>query len=464
MMVGRDSKLEALEKLYNQQKFQLAVMYGTRKTGKTALCCAFAAGKPAIFFSAQKLNSHMNLAAFSKLLFQYAGEDYETPFGTWADAFRYVTRIAEKGRLLLVLDDFADLAGEDPSVMSAMQRAVDSDWKSTGLFVLLSSGRVAFVESEIMGEDSPLAGRRTYQMKLEGLDYLDSAKLLEGFSAADRLRAYCCVGGTPEYLTYINTAESFEDNLRRLFFAPQGELFTQPPRVFLDELREPAVYNSILAALASGALRLNDIVAITGEDSPKVNKYLQTLLRMQVINRETPFGEDPSSSRKGIYTITDNGLAFWFRFVLPNRAAIERGEGAGLYPGGEFMRAVDSYVGGKPFEGVCYQYMQRQNRLGNLPFLGSAAGKWWRTSREAARAELVTATQRTRQLLFGECRWNEPFETDGTLQSRLEAKDKLFPEYWERYNYLFSREPFPRELRNLENTKLKLVDAEKLYN
>jgi len=463
LLVGRDSKLESLEKLYNQQKFQLAVLYGTRKTGKTAICSAFAAGKPAIFFSAQKLNSHMNLEAFSRQVFAYAGDDSETPFGTWADAMRYITRLAEKGRLLLILDDFADLAAEDPSVMTAMQRAVDNEWKTTSLFVLISSGRVAFMESDVMGEGSPLFGRRTYQMKLEGLDYLDCAKLLDGFSCEDKLRFYCCVGGTPEYISLIDGAKSFEENIRALYFSARGPLFAQPPRTFLDELREPAVYNSILASLSSGALRLNDIVAATGEDSPKVNKYLQTLLRMQVISRDTPFGEDPAASRKGIYTITDNGLCFWFRFVLPARAAIERGEGDKLFPGEELMRAVDEYVGGKPFESVCYQYLQRQNRLGNLPFLGSVTGKWWRSSKEAGNAELVTATQRTRQLLFAECKWSGAYVADDALKKRLEAKDKLFPEYWERYNYLFSREPFPRELRNMENTKLKLVDCEKLF-
>ena len=97
-----------------------------------------------------------------------------------------------------------------------------------------------------------------------------------------------------------------------------------------------------------------------------------------------------------------------------------------------------------------------------LPFLSPVIAGYWSSLKEYSDAKLVAANQRNRQILFAEYRrsFSEPGEQ---LLSRLRKNDRLFTEYWERFDMLFSVEPFPREIRNLENMKLKLVDIEGLY-
>lgn len=41
MFVGREYELQALERLYDRGKFQMAVVYGRRRVGKTALLDEF---------------------------------------------------------------------------------------------------------------------------------------------------------------------------------------------------------------------------------------------------------------------------------------------------------------------------------------------------------------------------------------------------------------------------------------
>ena len=108
------------------------------------------------------------------------------------------------------------------------------------------------------------------------------------------------------------------------------------------------------------------------------------------------------------------------------------------------------------------QYMFRKNKQGMLPFLSSVIAGYWSSLKEYSDAKLVAANQRNRQILFAEYRksFSEPGEQ---LLARLRKNDKLFTEYWERFDMLFSIEQFPREIRNLENMKLKLVDIEGLY-
>lgn len=457
MVIGREVKLDSMEKNWASAGAKFVVVYGNHKSGKTAVLSEFAKEKRGVFFSAEKLNSFMNLRLFEKAVSEFSGEEEDFP--TWKVAFKRVGEFAREERFLLAIDDFADLVFEDKTILKDFRNAFENEWRNSNIFVVAGCGRVFFTESEILAENSAVSLRRPVIYKLEELDYIDSAKLLpKEISAKDKMRYYCCLGGIPEYLGLVESGKTFEENIRNIFLKKTSPLFREPTMLFLDELREPEFYNSILFALAKGSQRINEIVNATGESSTKVNKYLLTLLQMQIVSRDIPFGEENKASRKGIYSISSKALAFWFRFVLPNKTAISAGK-----PVLENLEEeIDRYIDGKLYEQVCMQYMFRKNKQGMLPFLSPVISGYWNSLKEYSDAKIVAANQRNRQILFAEYRRNfsEPGEQ---LLARIRKNDKLFTEYWERFDMLFSIEPFPREIRNLENMKFKLVDVEGLY-
>ena len=51
VFIGRERELNDLNMLYRQDKFQLFVLYGRRRVGKTTLLNEFCKGKDAIFYS-----------------------------------------------------------------------------------------------------------------------------------------------------------------------------------------------------------------------------------------------------------------------------------------------------------------------------------------------------------------------------------------------------------------------------
>jgi len=51
MFAGRDRELTTLNNLFNESTFQMVVIYGRRRVGKTTLISEFISGKPSIFFS-----------------------------------------------------------------------------------------------------------------------------------------------------------------------------------------------------------------------------------------------------------------------------------------------------------------------------------------------------------------------------------------------------------------------------
>lgn len=457
MVVGREGKLDSMEKSWAMSGFRCVVLYGTHRCGKTELMAEFIREKKGIFFTAQKVNSFMNLRLFEKAVSDVTLE--EERFDRWKDAFARVGKLAKGERFFLCLDNFSDLVFGERSILKDFQSAMETEWRNTSLFVVAGCDRVFFTENEILSANLSASIHRPQAIKMDELDYLDASRILpDTISAEDKIRYYGCLGGIPQFLRLVDDSLSFEKNIRRLFLSKDGPLFEAPPTLFLDELREPEFYNSILYALAKGCKRINEIVAETGESSTKVNKYLMTLLQMQIVCRDIPFGEDSKASRKGIYTIATKALAFWFRFVLPNQTSIACGNE--VLP--NLVDEVDSYLFGKIFEQVCSQYMSRKNRQGTFPILASAIAGYWGSLKESSSALLVATNQRNRQILFANYHWGYEAPLEET-QALLRQNDKLFPEYWERYDMLFSFYPFPDEYHRAEGAKLRLVEAKDFY-
>lgn len=106
------------------------------------------------------------------------------------------------------------------------------------------------MENAVLGHKSPLFGRRTVQMKLDGFDYVDASRMLAGYGNEDMVRFYACIGGTPHYLNQVDPALTFQQNIANLFFRPSGYLYDEPTMLLRQELREPAVYNAVISAIA----------------------------------------------------------------------------------------------------------------------------------------------------------------------------------------------------------------------
>lgn len=96
MFVGRESELAALERLYRKDGFQMAVVYGRRRVGKTTLIDEFAKSKPSLFFTAQEKSAVLNLRLFSQAAYAHFDLPASTgAFETWADALSFVAERAK---------------------------------------------------------------------------------------------------------------------------------------------------------------------------------------------------------------------------------------------------------------------------------------------------------------------------------------------------------------------------------
>ena len=445
MFLGRDRELAELNRLYAQERFQCFVLYGRRRVGKTTLLNAFCRDKDAIFFSAEVSNDKRNLDKFSQVVQAHYGEIDMAPFASWVNAWSHIVAQQQGRPLVLVLDEFPYLADKNPEVLSNLQHFIDHHLQDSRIFLILCGSYVGFMEREVLGQKSPLFGRRTGQLLLKPLDYLRSRLFLPGFTPEEQLMLYGAVGGTPLYLSRIDNTRSLHDNIVDVFLRPVSYFYDEPLFLLREELQEPSVYNAILEAIARGASRANEIATRIGEPPAKCLKYIKTLRDLDIVYKETPLGER-ETSRRTLYGIADQLFRFWYRYVFGNKTLLETNAWEVVW-----QRIIQpdypTYMG-LVFEQVCRSYLLQQNAQGQLPLLITQLGRWWGTdSHTHQQVEIDLAGTGGTQYLFAECKWrNEPMPMSvlETLKHRADIYRRQRGETWW---YLFSKSGFTAALQ-----------------
>ena len=442
MFIGRDRELATLNKLYKSNKFEFTVIYGRRRVGKTALINQFIEGKNAIYFMGVESNAKQNLENFSKSIIEYnTGIETETSFLSFQAALEYVFKLSEKERLILAIDEYPYVARSSKSLASTLQLMIDKYKDSSKLMLILCGSSMSYMEDHVLAYKAPLYGRRTAQMKILPFDFEETFHYFNNFSDEDKALIYGIVGGTPQYLLQMNDELSVEDNIKNTYLNPISALFEEPENLLKQEVREPALYNAIITAVATGASRMSEISSKVGEDTNICSAYVKNLVSLGIIQKETPYGE--KTSRKSVYSIEDNMFRFWYRFIPENNSIIARGAADLAYK--RIEPFMSDYMG-KVFEDICKQYLWKLLLTGKCPVEFSSLGRWWGNDPvEKSQAEIdIIAEQDKNAALFGECKWTNEKVDLGVLET-LVKRSELFS-YKKMHYYLFAKSGFTKGL------------------
>ena len=286
MFIGRKAELEELQKRYEQEAFQLFILYGRRRVGKTTLLNEFCRDKETIFYSAEQSNDKLNLEKFSRQVFAYYGETALEPFAGWEKALTYIDSRQKGKRLILVFDEFPYLAQKNKALLSVLQHLIDHTLQYGRLFIVLCGSYMGFMEKEVLGSKSPVFGRRTGQLHMRSFDYKTATQFFDGFSDEEKLMLYGAFGGTALYLKLVQRERSFAENIRELFLNVTAYLYEEPLLLLRQEVQEPGIYSAVIEAIASGCSRSNEIAMKTGEEQAKCLKYINTLCELDILYKE----------------------------------------------------------------------------------------------------------------------------------------------------------------------------------
>ena len=458
----REEELRKLNKRYHAGDFECIIIYGRRRVGKTTLINEFCKDKPTIFFSALNTTEIENLESLSKSIMNYERPDMDvTPeFKTYDAALDELTALATHERIVFVIDEYPYLAKAKPSISAMLQHIIDHKWNNSKMFLILCGSSMSFMENQVLGQESPLYGRRTGQFKIAPLDYKESAVFHPDLSNEDNALIYGITGGVPHYLNKLGVKESVDEALLDNFFDRSSYLYEEPANLLKQELREPAIYNAIITAIAQGASRINDIALKTGQENSVVSKYLGTLIDLGIVKKETPVTE--KIGKKTIYELADNFFRFWYRFVPANMSAIDSGRIQKSYAN-SIKKNLPDYMG-LTFEHMCRDYLLYYEK--DLPIELNQVGQWWGTdnkNKKQVQIDIVGTPVKGDEYIIGSCKYqNEKIGLDELELIREYAQ--VFGKGKKYYYYIFSKGGFTEGLIQAQNRReVKLIGLDDLY-
>ena len=394
--INRSDELKILEERYKSNKPEFLVIYGRRRIGKTELVLKFIKNKPNIYFLAEEKHDRENRNEMQNIMGNFLNDDEFKliKFENWSSLFKGFLKRTKK-RTIIVIDELPYLIKQNPAVPSEFQKIWDLYLSKSNMILVLIGSSISMME-KILGEKSPLYGRRTGQIEIKPVNIFEINKFLPRYKIEDCINVYGSVDCIPLYLKQFRDSLSFYENVKNIFLNRDKLLYSEAEILLKQEFRETANYFSILKAISFGYTRHSEIVSYTNLDKTIISKYIQNLEKVRIIKREYPVTEKKEKRKNARYIFTDNYFRFWFRFIYPNKTIIERGEAEQAIK--IIKQNYTSYLG-SVFEEVVREFLWRVK-----PFQFQKIGRWWRKNQEI---DLVALNEHTKEIMFFECKWKK---------------------------------------------------------
>lgn len=421
--VNREEELDALEAWWMRAGATLGLVWGRRRVGKTALLQRFAEGRNVVFHTGASRPLADELSVLSRAAAGAVSglrDLASRPFSDWSDALETLASEAQRDPLLLVLDEFPELVDAAPELPSTIRAVWDRVGSRTKLRILLCGSAVRIMKA-VQEERAPLYGRLGLSLPLHPFRPHEAALMLEDLSPSERALVWGIVGGVPLYLEWWDQRKSIRENLADLLCTPGGLLLTEGELVLATEGESGELARRVLFATAHGRTKHNEI-----EDAVRADpaRTLERLVELRLLERLSPVTEDVRRTRRRIYRIADNFLAFWLGVVDRYRAEIQRGLGKSILP--VMLKDLDDHLGPR-WEEAFRMHLRRMAERGELGPGIVAVGPFWTAGREAAEIDAVVLAGRRREaVLVGEAKWSKKVEAP-PIRRKLEKKSESLP-------------------------------------
>jgi uncharacterized protein len=459
--VAREMELSLLNDLYRRDGAQFLIVYGRRRIGKTHLLNYWAENLSGryLYWGATQTSRVNQLRRFSQALWEFmnprANADPEFSYISWDAAFVEAARLAKEERLVLILDEFTYVMQADPEVPSILQHAWDHHLKASNLFLILSGSLAGIIQRTALDYQSPLYGRATARLKLQPMPFSALVDMLPNYKADRRVAVYAITGGVPAYIEQFDDRLNILQNLQERIVSPTNVMLTDAPFLLHEQLDEPRNYMSIIETIAAGYHSLTDVARMSGIPRSNISKYLSVLTELGYVERRVPATvRRPEQSKQGRYVITDPYLRFYFRFLAPNLSAIERGRTRQTIS--LLSDHLPDFIGTHTFEELCREWIDARAELDNFPFLPERVGSYW--SKEA-QVDVVAINWRTKDILLGECKWEQADVGRQVIQTLFDKTEKVLPKSrtWQVHYAFFSRHGFTEPAQELAQSKQALL-------
>ena len=374
-MFDRDREWELLGRFVEDERqgASLGVVSGRRRQGKSFLLEAVCEEAGGFYFSAQEATEAESLSLMGAALTRFL--DPVVPFtpGTWEQVVDVLLRMGRERNVPIVLDEFPYLARVSPSLPSIIQGAYAPrrrERSASRTRLLLCGSAMSFMGGLLSG-NAPLRGRASLDMTVHTLDYRLAAEFWGLRDSRLAFLVYAVAGGTPAYRTEMIRYDAprdqadFDDWVVRAILSPGSPMFMEARYLLAEEpdLRDPALYHSVLAAIAEGNTMRGAIANHIGRKTNDLGHPLNVLEDAGLIRRES----DAFQANRSHFQISEPLLSFYHVMMRPSWPQLTRAVGTDRIWKRERQRFAANILGPR-FEELCREWVLR--------FAGDRFGGW----------------------------------------------------------------------------------------
>jgi hypothetical protein len=229
---------------------------------------------------------------------------------------------------LVVIDEFPFLSKTSPALPSIIQRELGPGGSGrTSSVRLVLCGSAMSVMGGLLAGQAPLRGRASLELVVQPFQYRESAEFWGITDPRLAILVHAIVGGTPAYRHEFTqgdapaSVEDFDAWVIRTALNPQTPLFREARYLLAEEaaIRDPALYHSVLAAIAAGNNTNGGIASFIGRKSDQITHPLNVLEDCALIARE-PDMFRPARAR---YRIVEPLITFYAAIMRKRWAELE---------------------------------------------------------------------------------------------------------------------------------------------
>ncbi len=453
-MITRKTELQELETLFGESENRLVILHGRIGSDKEEFLQSFAKGKPFFYYRCANASEKQQKELF--------GKKVESVYDVTLSAYEYEDffnriRSGSAEKLVLVIDEFQYLVKKDEEFINALIKLKKKQYYPGPVLIILATSSLVWMNKDVPELPAAFQSLIDSRMYLPDLSFLDVVRQFDTYSTSDAVRAYGIIGGVPSFVRLWDSKASVRENVCRLILSPDGALFSQAEEYIASELRELAVYNTILCSLAAGNNKLNDLFLDTGFSRAKISVYMKNLMEFDVVEKVVSFETGGwENTKKGVYRISDTYINFWFHFIYPHLSELYL-----LSPDAFYEKYIqpelETYLN-RYFIAVCSEYLELLNQVKKLPIEVTKMGTW---IGKKGNIDII-AQNSARNSIVSLCQWSG---SEITIRMCEDLKERMkLAHVTADYLYLFSARGFDITLteRAKSDNTLVLIDMNEL--
>ena len=328
-IIGRRLELRELQRLYESDEAEMAVVYGRRRVGKTFLVNQ-KFGAEGFAFKVTGLYQcrlHKQLENFWLALKEYSGNNNLPVPLKWTEAFEqlkdYLKTSKSNKKRVLFFDELPWMDTKGSGFFVAFERFWNGWANAQSDILLIACGSATnWIINKLFKHKGGLYNRAASKIFLKPFTLCETEQYLEKqgieWERYDIAQVYMIMGGIPYYLKQLEPSRTLADNIDNCFFRINGRLWDEFDNLYETLFDVSENYLKVAEALSTkrtGMTREEIIKYTKMPDNGLISKVLRDLVNCGFVRVYQYFGH---KTKTQTYQLADFYTMFYFSFIKDN--------------------------------------------------------------------------------------------------------------------------------------------------